>query len=258
MRKYLLTCETIGNYKAAAERLGALPKRMMLRVPIQWDDQKGQVEDPRAYADAFDALSQVADLMIEFVDSSAMKHFSARSYERHVNDCLDALGRFCKAAEAGNEVNGNWLGRNTASKVRRALAACEKRGITTAVTYYLSADDPGQMFEWIRKNPLRSDYALISYYPNTTPGSQIDPGEIYSKFAEAFHGLPVGWGEYGTQDADGKNTAPLPDRAALVRKIEKEYWELLAPAFANYAGFGGYWDWETDAGLDAVFNEVWS
>lgn len=54
------------------ERLKRLPHRVMLRIPIQWNGSK--MDDPGVYKDVFQALSEHADLMIEFVDSDAARH----------------------------------------------------------------------------------------------------------------------------------------------------------------------------------------
>jgi len=217
------------------------------------------MDDPGDYVEAFESLSEVADIMIEFADSQAMKHLSPKSFERHVRKCLDVLGAHCKVAEAGNEVNGDWLGDRTSDKVRRALTACGESGIPAAVTYYLSADEPQQMFDWIDDNPLSSKYALISHYPNTTPGATVDFKSIFEQFAGKFPGdTIVGWGEYGTQDADGNNTAPMSEREALIRAVEQTNWQRITPAIGNYAGLGGYWDWGTDTELDRVFLDVWA
>src|SRR2546423_476354 len=110
MREYLLTYEVVRDYRDAARRLQLLPHRVMLRIPIQWNEESGKIDDPGEYVDAFKALSEVADIMIEFVDSDAMKHFTPELYGDHVGNCLRTLGAYCKVAEAGNEVNGNWLG----------------------------------------------------------------------------------------------------------------------------------------------------
>jgi hypothetical protein len=163
MRKYLLTYEVVTDYVEDARRLSALPNPVTLRIPIQWNKRRRKIDDPAGYVDAFRALSEVADIMIEFVDSQSMKHFTPASFEAHVRQGLSVLGSFCKIGEGGNEVNGDWLGDNTAEKVRRGLAACNDYGLTTAVTYYLSADNEDQMFQWIDANRLRSAYALISY-----------------------------------------------------------------------------------------------
>jgi hypothetical protein len=197
--------------------------------------------------------------MIEFVDSQSMKHFTPASFESHVRNCLAILGAFCKIGEAGNEVNGDWLGDHTAEKVRRGLAACNDFGLTAAVTYYLSADDEDQMFEWVDENRLTSGYALISYYPNTTPGRTIDPRQIFTRFAQKFSNeTKIGWGEYGTEDANGKNPHSTAEREALIRNVETVWWRSISPVINNYVGLGGYWDWGTDTKLDRVFKEVWT
>lgn len=259
MRQYLLTYEVIADYAQDAQRIATLPHRPRLRIPIQWNKGRGRIDDPSNYVDAFRALSAVADIMIEFVDSQSMKHFTPASFEAHVRNCLSVLGTFCKVGEAGNEVNGNWLGNHTADKVRRALDVCKEHGLTTAVTYYLSADDESQMFGWIDENRLSSAYALISHYPNTTPGVTIDPKSVFARFAEKFsEPTLIGWSEYGTEDADGKNPSTMNERAALIREVESDWWNKISPSISNYVGLGGYWDWGTDTELDEVFKEVWT
>jgi len=258
MRLYLLTAELVDGYGSLAKRLETLPHRTMLRIPIQWNKKKQHMEDPKTYAAAFEALSKVADLMITFADSSAMKHFdSPASFEKHVQNCLNALRAYCNAAEAGNEVNGTWLGSHTSEKIQLALAACHDAGLPAAVTYYFSADNPLQMFSWIGKHPLRSSYALISHYPNTTPGKVIDVESVFTKLASVFPGASIGWGEYGTEDSTEVNPGSMKERAQLIRRVEQDYWQMLAPAIPNYVGLGGYWDWATDSCLDDVFEEVW-
>src|SRR5262249_16922856 len=152
------------------KQLSRFPRKATLRIPIQWNKKTQQMEDPASYVPALEALSRVADIMLCFADSSAMKHFgTAQDFENHVVLCLRALRRYATIAEAGNEVNGNWLGTGVEEKVRRALDACNGAKLPAAVTYYLSADAPDQMFEWIRQHPLPgTSYSLISHYPNTT------------------------------------------------------------------------------------------
>ena len=74
MRIYSLTLETTKKYKKAIKRLKSLPQKVTLRIPIQWD--KGKIDDPNNYIEVFREISEVSDIMIEFVDSDAMKHFS--------------------------------------------------------------------------------------------------------------------------------------------------------------------------------------
>lgn len=263
MRIYSLTCETTENYKEAIERLKSLPQKITLRIPIQWNGEKGKIDDPNDYLDVFRDISAVSDIMIEFVDSDAMKHFSPDSYGRHVGKCLEVLGRYCKIGEAGNEVNGSWLTKEgetdtTAEKVRRALTACNDAGLPTAVTYYLSADEPRQMFDWIDANPLTSNYALISYYKNSSPGFSIDPVAIFEEFGAKFRPpYIVGWGEYGTQKANGKNPFGKKERIKMIEFFEHECWNKISPKVDNYAGFGGYWDWAEDEFTDETFKTEW-
>ena len=173
------------------------------------------------------------------------------------------LGRYCKIGEAGNEINGDWLTNpgetdRTAEKVRLALTACNEARLPTAVTYYLSADEPRQMFDWIHANPLTSNYALISHYKNTSPGFSIDPVAIFEEFGGIFRSpCVVGWGEYGTQNANGKNPFGKEDRIKMIQFFEHDCWNNISPKVENYVGFGGYWDWAEDDFTDETFKTEW-
>jgi hypothetical protein len=262
MRVYLLTCESIQNTRQIVRRLASFPKRVTVRLPIQWDDINQRIDDPADYRDDFEAISKVADIMIEFVDSDAMKNFSVDEYEVHVKKCLDELGEFCSLAEAGNEVNGNWLANSTDppsityDKVKKALSACSGH-LPAAVTYYLSADDPRQMFEWINRYPLESSHVLISHYPNTTPDSVIDPLSVFTEVSESFPTSSIGWGEYGTEDADNNNHASTKDRKKMIRFVESDCWSTVSQQLNAYVGGGGYWDWRTDRFSDSVLKDIW-
>jgi hypothetical protein len=52
---------------------------------------------------------------------------------------------------------------------------------------------------------------------------------IFTRFAQKFSDdIKVGWGEYGTQNANGKNPHSMDERAALIRKVERDWWLLRA------------------------------
>jgi hypothetical protein len=216
---------------------------------------------------AFEALSAHADLMIEFVDSDAATHLTPDGYRTHVDNCLTELGRFCKVGEAGNEINGNnWKEGNgkhphdpseVVQMVQDAVGACSRAGLKTAVTYYLSTDEEPPMAEWIGRyaRGLKSDYALVSYYPNSAKvafSADQMPG-LFREFADAVSAGEIGWGEYGTE---GKYQNVLQDGRDLIRHVEGDYWLVLS-TINRYAGFGGYWDWGTKEYTDEILQEVW-
>jgi hypothetical protein len=265
MRSYLLTCENILDLDIThiINRLQGLLQRVTLRITIQ--EHHGKMDKPGKYEGAFKALAEHADLMIEFVDSDAAKHLTPDDYRGHVNECLGALGRYCKVGEAGNEINGdNWKHgrhphdpREVVQMVQDTIAACTGAGLKTAVTYYLSTDEKPPMSEWIKQYALslRSDYALVSYYPNSARSS-FTPEQIhgiFSEFADAVSAPVIGWGEYGTE---GKYHNVPKDGRNLVRQVEQEYWKSLS-GIRGYGGFGGYWDWGTQDYMDEILRDVW-
>lgn len=268
MRLYLLTVENVLNANVGdlVRRLQGLPQRVMLRIPIQ--NNGGKMDDPRDYVDAFKALSAHADLMIEFVDSDAAARLTADDYRKHVNKCVDSeLRQYCKVGEAGNEINGgNWKKkgakhphkpREVVQMVQSALDACARVKLPAAVTYYLSTDEKPPMSEWIKTyaSGLKSEYAIVSYYPNSAPDAftpEQMPG-IFSEFREAVSAPVIGWGEYGIEGEFGN----VPeDGRSLVRQVERDYWRSLS-SIRGYAGLGGYWDWGTQEYMDEILREVW-
>jgi hypothetical protein len=269
MRLYLLTVENVLNANVGdlVRRLQGLPQRVMLRIPIQYDG--GKMDDPADYKEAFDALHTHADLMIEFVDSAAATHLTPDKYRKHVEACLRELRKYCAVGEAGNEINGNnWKDgegkhphapREVVRMVQSALKVCDeaKPKLPTAITYYLSTDEKPPMTEWIKTyaSGLMSEYALISYYPNSADDAftpEQMPG-IFSEFRGAVSAPVIGWGEYGTE-GDFSNVPK--DGRNLVRQVEQDFWRALS-SIRGYAGLGGYWDWGTQEYMDEVLQDVW-
>jgi hypothetical protein len=269
MRRYLLTCETIDDelrLQSIVVRLKAVPHRAMIRIPIQWNGKN--MDDPRSYEEAFRTLAGYSDLTIEFVDSDAAKHLTALAYQRHVEDGVAILGSYCTAAEVGNEVNcSNWTHgphphppEEVVQMVQNALDVCARVRLATAITYYLSTDEKPHMVEWIKRyaSGLNSQYALVSHYPNSAPIPFVDEEilRVFAEFADSVHAPVIGWGEYGIEGEHTNVGKDLPARAALIRQVERDYWQALA-GIPRYSGFGGYWDCKSDEALANVFKEVW-
>lgn len=269
MRQYLLTWEenVIGNEVEIIRRLDAIGRRVLLRIPIQEHD--GTMDEPAAYEDAFVALKEHADLMIEFVDSDAAARITEAEYAAHVTKCLAVLGRHCTVAEAGNEINGaNWTKHDRKHKhphppaevvqmVGKAVEAAHHFPLITAVTYYLSTDEQPPMLEWMRQYALnlKSDYGLISYYPNSAEVAftRDELFQAFTDFGREVKAAQVGWGEYGL---NGK----FPHESSakdLVSRIEEEFWPSFS-AIPKYEGFGGFWEWQTHSEVDQVLKHAWS
>jgi hypothetical protein len=141
--------------------------------------------------------------------------------------------------------------------VRGALDACARAKLPAAVTYYLSTDEKPPMNVWIARYAagLKSEYALVSHYPNSAQ-ELIAPDEmvkVFTRFAREVDAPIIGWGEYGTE---GCFKHPEITEETIIRQVEHDYW-LRLRGVRKYAGLGGYWDWEKNEQLDKVFRDVW-
>lgn len=253
-RVYGLTVDDVTDTQAILDGLVGLP-RVTLRV----------VMDPGVtaweYLPAVTELSRVADILLQPVDSSEVKGLRLRQYSQRFTDALSVLGRYAKYVEAGNEVNGSWLGHpsDVADKVNNALTQCRVARVSPVVTYYYDGDQPEQLTKWGGAYPLEPDVALVSVYPNS---SRQRPSfdDMFTRMENLFPTLPKGFGEYGTEDPNGNNGSSQTLRANLVRVVERY---VPPETVTAYIGGGFYWDAYEDvfraaqAGLLPCFRQVW-
>lgn len=243
-----LTLETVDNYETLIPLLKELPVRVTLRIVLQPDVQIS------SYAPACRALSEFAVLMIQPVDSSAMAALTVEQYVLRFLHAVKYLGKYARIFECGNEINGSWCGEDVALKVSGAMNVTPN--FERAITYYYDGDAPDQMREWAITHPIqRPDLLLVSVYPNSS-AELPSLGNAFYELIEIGGGkIPVGLGEYGTEDADG-NPSTMMERASLVD--EYETYDVPVEQQSLYTGGGFYWDAAEDLPeLLTTFHRVW-
>lgn len=243
----LITIDRIEHLDATIESIKALPVRVTARLVFDAD------EEPRHYLEACKRLSDVCDVMGQIVDSSVMSQFNVNSITHRAKRYLNLLRPYLSIVESANEINGDWCGIHARVLAIQVEQACVSQNIKNAVTYYLDGDDPEQMFDWARQNPLRASMRLVSYYPLTTPlQPRIDMTSTLKRLGTLYPNDALGIGEYGTENASGGNRATQAQKEALITVME------ATREVANDIGGGGYWDWVTDISqLLPIFQKVW-
>lgn len=193
------------NLTDAVAALKALPHKPTAR--IVYDESGMSVQD---FCSAAKAVHVVAYVMAEILDSQFMKQQTAAQLSARTTALLNACSSEIDIVEAGNEINGNWLGSDVAAKLSAMYDAAKAVGKKTAVTFYLDCpgctDAPHEMFTWIDANvPARirtgSEYILVSYYKDDQQGYQPNWQQVFDKLSSRFPSSYLGLGEYGTENA---------------------------------------------------------
>jgi hypothetical protein len=149
-------------------------------------------ERPRYYASEVKLAHSLGVRVIgQILDSSEMRRMSLAAFERRTRAYVDALPEVDEW-EAGNEVNGNWLG-STASVVAKTRYASRYVKTHTharvLVTLYWELGEgrvANSMFTWAHANlqPIVADVddIGISLYPRQSP-----MGEPFDRVVTALH-----------------------------------------------------------------------
>lgn len=222
------------------DALAALPRRAMVRTTFDLG------RSPSDYVASISAISRVADVMGQPLDSSDMSRLGPAGVRARIDQYIAALGDTVSVWEVGNEVNGNWVGPDPMAKVEAMFDAAKSAGRRTALTlYYENPPTPGfAMIPWVDEHipeghRMRSglDYVLVSYYDDQNAGHQLTQPEmdaIFTALARRFPNARLGLGEFGW----GKSipTADV-ERAALIRR----FYGYRVPSVPSYIGGGFYW-----------------
>ncbi|MGE4241260.1 hypothetical protein [Ramlibacter sp.] len=224
---------------AQIEALSALPRRPALRVVLD------EGTPPSSYVDSVRRLAAVADVMALPVDSSWMKDIDAKRAGERAHRYLRALGDAATIWEVGNEVNGNWVGRDPVPKIEAMFDVARAHGKKTALTFFHeNPATPGHdMLPWIDTHippghRLRAglDYVLVSYYEDENGGHRLTQREIdaiFTGLARRFPAAKVAFGEFGWGREIPRDAAT---RAELIGRFHS--YTTLEPAFV---GGGFYW-----------------
>ena len=202
---YGVTIDDISELPAIIESFQRLAKRPTAR--IVFDETVG----PAYYRKAAVAMSSVAYLMGEILDSAYVRKISVSGYLNRTTRYLDSMADVINIWEVGNEVNGEWLGRtaDVVAKISGAYDLVKARGKVTALTLYYNQDcwsrASNEMFTWAQANiPARMkqglDYVLVSYYEEDCNGLKPDWQTVFARLAAMFPNSRIGFGEVGTSD----------------------------------------------------------
>lgn len=232
-----LTLDSVENLPRILAVLKALPRRATVRIVCDPGVPAHYYEGP------CEAIAQAADILLAPVDSFAMKKYNTHSYVRRFQSYLGVLGKYAKYCEAGNELGGDWLGRNVALKVTSVLPLVKAAGLKSMVTYFCD----NNMLPFIRKNPIAGDLVSLSYYPNASE-CDLTLDDALHYLERQFPTSTICVGEYGSQDGDGR-PGTTEENIALVRQLE--------PHISGGFWWMGYQDLVQTGALLPVFKEVW-
>jgi hypothetical protein len=194
-------------------------------------------ETPSYYAQPIQQFRPISYIMGELIDSSFMKHYKTVSaVQSWTNSYVNTLGSQVDIWEIGNEINGNWLSRQSNGadvmpKIEAMFDIVYAQGGATALTFFYEGEptDPNNciatdhggndMFTWItqqfqlnlppaqrsaetEKIRLNVNYVLISWYPDQCPGENPHWPWVFDRLADIFPNSKVGFGELGTANPE--------------------------------------------------------
>lgn len=249
-----ITLDDVSNLPAILQSLQSLARKPTVRIVL---DEGVSAQD---YLAAVTAISNVAYVMGEQLDSQFVSTLSIPAYAARVTNQLETLGPVVDLWEIGNEVNGEWLGTtaDVVAKIHDAYLQTKARQYQTALTlYYNGEDDDGarscwsdrghQMFVWAEANiptdmRVGLDYVMISYYEDDCNGLQPDWTSVFKRLARLFPNSKIGFGEVGTA---------APSRKA---SYMSRYYSMRVPV-SNY--IGGYFWWQGRQDLVPQTQPLW-
>jgi hypothetical protein len=232
---YGVTVDEITNLDQIVASLANLPRTPTVRLTFD------PGLEPAYYAQAVNAIGQVASIMAQPVDSSEVASYTPAQYISRFETYLSAFQNQVAIWEIGNEVNGNWLGptADVVADIEGAYEAVRQAGGETALTLSYEPDCGSDMFGWSAANIPRAmrdglDYVLVSYYAEDCDG--IEPTtqqwtQVFWHLRQLFPHAKLGFGETGANPAD-----PLAYQLATLNR----YYDLCV----NVPGYiGGYFWW---------------
>lgn len=258
---YGVTLDDVSKIDRAVSSLQHLAHMPTTRVVFDYG------EPPSYYAGPVRQLRNVSYVMGQIADSSDMRKFTVSSYHKRARSYVSSLGNQVDVWEIGNEVNGNWLGSSTMSKIEAAYDVVSAAQGRTAITFFyegetldpnncIAADHGGNdMFTWITDNfqlnlppaqrsaeaeklRLGVNYVLVSWYPDQCNNIQPDWAVIFSHLASIFPNSSVGFGELGTANPEGGSQYEV--------NLIKQFYPMAASTPLPGSYVGGYFWWYYD------------
>jgi hypothetical protein len=231
-------------------------------VRIVFDRDKG----PTYYADEITAAHQAGLHVVgQLLDSSDMAKVSLRAWKSRVRSYVSALPTVDEW-EVGNEVNGNWLGRDVVPKITYAADYVKTHtSARTLLTLYwqLGEDDAAHsMYTWAKRNLSSSllsqvDDLGISLYPEDHPmGVTFD--RAFSTLHSLFPSQRIEITELGYWSADLGHTwwwGSQTDGTGAGRQAVANLYQAAVMGY-SYSGGGAYWWYYLEEALPE--NALWS
>jgi hypothetical protein len=228
---YGVTLDDVSNPSSTITSLSRLVRLPTARIVFDTG------ETPSYYAQPIQHFRPISYIMGELIDSSYMKHYKTVSaVQSWTNSYVNTLGSQVDIWEIGNEINGNWLSRQSNGadvmlKIEAMFDIVYGRGGATALTFFYEGEpsDPNNciatnyggndMFTWItqqfqlnlppaqrsaetEKIRLNVNYVLISWYPGQCPGENPNWPWVFDQLANIFPNSKVGFGELGTANPE--------------------------------------------------------
>jgi hypothetical protein len=228
-----ITVDDVYYFAPTLDAIKSLSKPVMTRV----------VFDPwipaSYYLPAVKQLAQISYIMGEVVNSDTINWYTRAQSVNRWKNYLNTMGNQVDLWEIGNEVNGEWIGKEIpiVQKITDAYDLVKSYGGRTNLTLYYN---PGcwskpdhEMFAWVRKYlptkvRMGVDYVSLSYFEDVCHNYNPNWQTVLSQVAALFPNSKVMIGECGTRVAKNKQ--------ALLTKYYSM--KVDVPAFV-----GGYFWW---------------
>lgn len=242
-RMWGVTVDDISNLSAITASLKSLAKKPTTRIVFD------EFIPATTYVNAVRSIGEVSYVMGEILDSWYVSQYSVSDYDKRMVEYLDKLGDGVDIWEVGNEINGEWLCDQKASrcdaqqtkdvvaKMSGAYDRVKARGKEAALTLYYNkgcySQSSHEMLTWAKANvPDRMktglDYVFVSYYEDDCNGLQPHWETVFTDLGKIFPNSRLGFGECGTEKS-----------AKKAEYIDRYYrMKLKAPRF-----IGGYFWW---------------
>jgi hypothetical protein len=249
-----VTADSVENLEALLASIKEMSAKPAVRLVF---DPENAVSD---YAKGIEELGKYAYLMGELIDSDSMTLYTADQVRERAEEFVTAYGGQIDIWEIGNEINGEWVGKDPQeinAKVQAAYEVVSKlHHSKTAITLnywsgpacYNRSWEPTLKYAETVPEEIRKgvDYVFLSIYetacdPYQKPtAKQI--GAMLVELGKLFPKAKLGIGEIGAQnETDG---FPAPTYSEKVR-IAKRYYgmhdqlkEIVGERFV-----GGYFWW---------------
>lgn len=251
-----VTIDDISDASTIKDSLSSLAKRPFARIVFD------EYVQPSYYKNTVADFHTVANIMGEILDSYYVQEYSQKDYEQRTRDYINAMADEVDIWEVGNEINGEWLGRDAIDKAAAAYDIVKAAGESTALTlYYNGTYDHGeptanncwenpenQMQVWAEKNvpehmKLNLDWVLVSFYEEDCENISPDWDQVFSDLHAIFPNSKLGFGEVGSSNSFQKET------------ILRRYYGMnrIRPEFV-----GGFFWWYFKQDMVPKTKELWN